>query len=157
MRSLLVRSRRQENVKLMIMAVIGIETKTICPFRICGLAGRGADITNRLCFVSSIILYRIGDTNDIKYHLYYGRLCTSHFYSLPPGPTPYTHTHTRAIAGTTAFQPSRPWDLLSVIALHLPGTAEELKMSMSHTLAPLFPTHPRRCVCVRGVTVSSYK
>ena len=86
MRSLLVRSRKQENVTLAMMPIIRIGTKTIFPFPCVGWRkDGGADITSRLCFASLIILYRTGDINDIKTtklnlksRLYYGGLCISH-------------------------------------------------------------------------------
>ena len=97
MRSLLMRSRKQENVTLAMLPIIRIGTKTIFPFPFVGWRkDGGADTTSRLCFDSLIILYRIGDINDIKTiklnlksRLYYGGLCPSHLY--PP------HTHTLLI------------------------------------------------------------
>ena len=51
MRSLLVRSRKQENVTLATMPIIWIGTKTICPFPICGLAdGWGSGYNESVIF-----------------------------------------------------------------------------------------------------------
>ena len=120
MRSLLVRSRKQENVTLATMPVIRIGTKTICPFPICRLAeGWGSGYNESVMFCFLINLYRIGDINDIKTtklylksRLYYGGLCTSHLYPPPPP----THTQTEN-GEDNSFSSITAWDLLKGIAL----------------------------------------
>ena len=120
MRSLLVRSRKQENVTLATMPVIRIGTKTICPFPICRRAeGWGSGYNESVMFCFLINLYRIGDINDIKTtklylksRLYYGGLCTSHLYPPP------RHTHTQTENGEdNSFSSITAWDLLKGIAL----------------------------------------
>ena len=143
----------------------------------------GADITSRLCFASLIILYRTGDINDIKATKTLSKISSLLRWIMhqsfvnpptPAPPRPHTHTHKRRIAGTTAFHPSQPWDLLRGIALLfiiinstgyiciilLARLRRNSKIPMSRTLAPLFPAHPRRCVRWgggRGAAVSGYK
>ena len=61
MRSLLVRSRKQENVTLTTMPIIGTGTKTICPFPICGLAdglGSGYNESVMFCFFEYFVQNR---------------------------------------------------------------------------------------------------
>ena len=78
----------------------------------------GADITSRLCFASLIILYRIGDINDIKTTKALSKISSVLWWIMHQSfVSPHTHTHKRRIAGTTAFHPSQPWDLLRRIAL----------------------------------------
>ena len=128
------------------------------------------------CFFD--ILYRIGDINDIKTTKPLSKIPSLFWWIMHQSfvtTAPTTYTHKREIAGTTAFHPSQPWDLLRVIDLlfiiinstgyiyiillarHLPGTAGEPKKPMSRRLAALSPAHPRRCVCGGGVGVSGYK
>ena len=164
MRSLLVRSRKQENVTLATMPVIRIGTKTICPFPICRLAeGWGSGYNESVMFCFLINLYRIGDINDIKTtklylksRLYYGGLCTSHLY-----PPPHTHTHTNgewrgqqlfihySLGPAERHSPALYDNKFNRIYMHniTSPAAGELKRPMSRTLAPLSPAHPRRCVC----------
>ena len=61
MRSLLVRSRKQENVTLTMMPIIWIGTKTICHFPICGLAdgwGSGYNESVMFCFFDYFVQNR---------------------------------------------------------------------------------------------------
>ena len=141
----------------------------------------GADITSRLCFASLIILYRIGDINVIKTTKTLSKISSllrwimhQSFVTIAPPPS-HTHTHKRRIAGTMAFHPSQPWDLLRGIALlfiiinstgyiciillarHLPGTAGGTqKANVSH-ISPAIPRLSPKCVCWGGAAVSGYK
>ena len=187
MRSLLVRSRTQENVTLTTMPIIWIGIKTICPFPICGTAyGWGSGYNESVMFY--VFDYFVqkrwykwykNHKNFIQNLVFitvdYAPVICNHCPRTPPPPIPPPHTHRRRIAGTTAFHPSQHWDLLRGIALlfiiinstgyiciillarHLPGTAGELKRPVSRTLAPLSTAHPRRCVCWGGAEVSGYK
>ena len=61
MRSLLGRSRKQENVTLTTMPIIWIGTKTICPFPICELAdgwGSGYNESVMFCFFDYFVQNR---------------------------------------------------------------------------------------------------
>ena len=123
MRSLLVRSRKQANATLTTMPIIWIGTKTICPFPICGLAdgwGSGYNESVMFCFFDYFVHNRWykwykNHKNFIQPLVFitvdYAPIICNH----SPYP-PYTHTQTES-SGTTAFHPSHPWDLLSVIAL----------------------------------------
>ena len=133
MRTVLMRSRKQEDVTLTTMPIIWIGTKTTCPFPICGLAdGWGSGYNESVMFASLIILYRIGDINDIKTTKTLSKISSllwwimHQSFVIPrtppfPHPRPYTHTHThththkRRIAGTTAF----------LFSHHSPGTCWE--------------------------------
>ena len=61
MRTILMRSRKQENFTLTTMPIIWIGTKTICPFPICGLAdgwGSGYNESVMFCFFDYFIQNR---------------------------------------------------------------------------------------------------
>ena len=138
-----------------------------------GLVDGGAGVTSRLCFASSIILYRISDIKTTKISSLLRWIMQQSFVTTAPAPPLHTHIHIhkRGIAGTMTIHPSQPWDLLRVIELlfiiinstgymciillarHLPGTAGELKRLISRTLGPLSPAHSRRCVWGGGAVI----
>ena len=126
MRLLLVKSRKQENVTLTTMPIIWIGTKTICPFPICGLTdglGSGYNESVMFCFFDYFVQNRWYKWYTIHKNFIQNLVFITVDYAPvicnPLPPPPHTHTHTRRIAGTTAFHPSQPWNLLRGIALLL--------------------------------------
>ena len=142
----------------------------------------GADITSRLCFASLIILYRIGDINDITTTKTSSKISSllrwimhqSFFVTPPPKPPPPIHTHTQTensgdngFSSITALGPAERHspalynNKFNGIYMHniTSPAAWELKRPMSRILAPLSPAHLRRCVWLGGggTAVSGYK
>ena len=120
MQSLLVRSRKQENVTLTTMPIIWIGTKTICPFPICWLAdgwGNGYNEWVTFCFfdyfVQNLWYKRYKNHKNFIQNLVfitvnYAPVICNH--SPPPPPThppTHTHTHKRRIVATAAFHLSQ--------------------------------------------------
>ena len=122
MRSRLVRSRKQENVTLTTMPIIWIGSKIICPFPICGLAdgwGSGYNESVMFCLFDYFVQNRWykwykNHKNFIQNLVFIAVDYAPVICSPPPRPL---YTHKRRTAGTTAFHPSQPWDLLRGIAL----------------------------------------
>ena len=136
----------------------------------------GADIKSRLCFASLIILYRTGDINDIKATKTLSKISSLLRWIMHQSlvTTPHPHTHTQrensrdnGFSSITALGPAERHspalynNKCNRIYMHniTNPAAGELKRPMSHTLAPLSPAHPRRCVCWGGgeAAVSGYK
>ena len=132
---------------------------------------RETDITSRLCFASLIILYRIGDINDIKTTKTLSKISSllrwimHQSFVITPPPHTHTHTHTQTensgdngFSSITALGPAERHspalydNKFNGIYMHniTSPAAGKLKRPMSRTLAPLSPDHPRRCVCWGG-------
>ena len=102
MRSLLVRSRKQENVTLTTMPIIWIGTKTICPFPICGLPGgwgSGFNESVMFCFFDYCVQNQwykwYKNHKTIKTLSTISSLLRWIMHQLfVTTPTPHTHTHT---------------------------------------------------------------
>ena len=179
MRSHLVRSRKQENVTLTTMPVIWIGSKIICPFPICGLAdgwGSGYNESVMFCFFDYFVQNRwykwYKNHKNFIQNLVFIAVDYAPVICSPP-PAPYTHTQTEnsednGFSSITALGPAERHspalynNKFNGIYMHhiTSPAAGGLKRSMSRTLAPLFPAHPRRCVCwgggVRSVVTNNW-